>query len=49
MKKASYSWWPPEEFRGRMIGRFDLYPEDQSTIEKIKNITQSEDRQQEFK
>jgi hypothetical protein len=44
LKKAAYSWWPPEEFRGQMIGRFDLYPEDHSTVEKIKNIEQYVDK-----
>jgi len=28
LKKVQYDWWPPEEFKNNLAGRFDLYPED---------------------
>ena len=27
LKKAAYTWWPPEQFRNQLFGRFDLYPD----------------------
>lgn len=30
LKKAPYTWWPPEEFKNHTMGRFDLYPEEYS-------------------
>lgn len=26
LKKPSYTWWPPKEFRSLVIGQFDIYP-----------------------
>jgi len=28
LKKVAYSWWPPEQFKNQLIGRFDLYPDE---------------------
>ena len=26
LKKTSYAWWPPQQFKLYSLGRFDLYP-----------------------
>lgn len=45
LKKAPYTWWPPEEYKGHTMGRFDLYPEDYSNWTRDQIISHIEKNQ----
>jgi hypothetical protein len=42
LQPVSYDWWPPEQYKRHVYGRFDLYPAEASSLTREQLIAEAE-------